>query len=151
MTTARSGTGAFTLIELVVVLAILAVAAALVAPAVGRGTEALTLRTEAGRVAALLRQARQHAVSHHRATQVTLDRERNAVALTAGDPDRPLREIVMPAGIRLSVGSGGEALRFSSRGLTRDARWVLEGPGGRRLAIRVESVSGRVTVTPEAS
>lgn len=145
----RAGAG-FTLIELVVAMAILAVAATLVAPAVGRGTETLRLRTETGRVAALLRQARQLAVSHHRATRVALDPGRNTVTLTAEDADKPVRELVMPAEIRLSVEAGGETLRFSSRGLTRDTRWVVEGAGGRRLAIRIESLSGRVSVVPEA-
>jgi len=107
------------------------------APAVGRGTETLRLRSEGGRVAALLRQARQHAVSQRRATRVLLDPGRNTVTLTVGDADEPLRELAMPEGIRLSVEAGGETLRFSSRGLTRNARWMLEGPGGRRLAIRV--------------
>lgn len=145
----RAGAG-FTLIEVVVVVAIMAALATLVAPAVGRGTETLRLRSEAGRVAALVRQARQHAVSHHRPTRVALDLGRNTVTLTAEDSDKPVRELVMPDGLRLSVEAGGETLRFSSRGLTRNTRWMLEGPGGRRLAIRVESLSGRVTVTPEA-
>ena len=48
------GSRGFTLIELVLVLAILAVAVFLVLPSVGRGTEGLRLRTEGGRIAALL-------------------------------------------------------------------------------------------------
>jgi type II secretion system protein H len=145
----RAGAG-FTLIELVVVTAILAVAATLVAPAVGRGTEALRVRTEAGRVAALLRQARQHAVSQRRTTRVALDPGRNTVTFTAEGVEEPVRELAMPEGIRMSVEAGGETVRFSSRGLTRDTHWMLEGGGGRRLTIRVESLSGRVSVTPEA-
>jgi prepilin-type N-terminal cleavage/methylation domain-containing protein len=144
----RGGSG-FTLLELAVTMAILAVAMTLVLPAVGGGRESLRLRSEAGRVAALIRQARQHAVSQHRATRVTLDRGRNSLALVAGDPDRPLRELAMPDGVRLSVESGGDVLTFSSRGTTREAHWVIEGSAGRALGIRVEALTGRVSVAIE--
>ncbi len=140
----------FTLIEVVVVLAILAVATALVLPAVGRGTEALRLRSEAGRVAALVREARLQAVSRGRATRVTLDRARNTVAFTADDPEHPLRTLELPAGLRLAVVAGGESLTFSSRGLTRETRWLVEAAGGRGLLIDVDPVTGRVTVGREA-
>ncbi|MGH7408950.1 MAG: pilus assembly FimT family protein, partial [Candidatus Methylomirabilales bacterium] len=72
----------FTLIEIVVVLAILGVSVALVLPAVGRGTDGLRLRTEAGRVAALLRQARERAVGQRHAARVSLNQARNTVTLT---------------------------------------------------------------------
>jgi len=140
-----------TLIEVAVVLAILAVATALVLPAVGRGTQSLRLRSEAGRVAALLREARRQAVSQRRVTRVSLDRARSTVVLTADDPDHPVRRLAMPADLRLSVATGGDSLTFSPRGLTRETRWLLEGPDGRRLAIRVDALSGRVTVRAEGS
>jgi len=111
----RSSAG-LTLIEVVVVLAILAVAAAFVLPAVGRGTQSLRLRSEAGRVAALLREARQQAVTHRRATRVSLDRARSTVVLTADDPEQPLRQLAVPAGLRLSVAAGKDSLTFSPRG-----------------------------------
>jgi len=138
-----------TLIELVVVLGILAATAMLVLPAVGRGTETLRLRSEAGRVAAIMREARQHAVSQKRATRVTLDAARNIVALTASNSEHPVRQLELRPGLHVSVATGSEVLPFSPRGLTRDTRWIVEGPAGRRLAIDVEAVSGRVTVGPE--
>jgi prepilin-type N-terminal cleavage/methylation domain-containing protein len=116
----------FTLIELVVVLAVMAVAMAFVLPSVGRGTESLKLRGEAKRVAALLREARLQAVSQRRSAYVTLDRTRNTVALTVGESERPHRTLELPAGVRISVAVGGESLTFSSRGLTRETRWVVE-------------------------
>jgi prepilin-type N-terminal cleavage/methylation domain-containing protein len=136
----------FTLIELVVVLAVVAVATAFVLPTVGRGTQTLQLRSEAKRVAALLREARLQAVSQRRPAHVALDRARNTVALTVGESDDPDRVVELPAGVRISVAVGGEKLTFSSRGLTRETRWMVEAPGGRHLAIDVHPVSGRVTV-----
>jgi general secretion pathway protein H len=144
-----SGSRGFTLIEIVVVLAILAVATALVLPSVGRGTESLRIRSEAGRVAALLRQARLEAVSQRRATRVTLDPTRNTAAMVAGDPDRPARLVELPAGFRLRAVTGGESVSFSSRGVARETRWLVEAAGGRRLAIDVAAITGRVTVGRE--
>jgi Tfp pilus assembly protein FimT len=124
----------------------MAVAMAFVLPSVGRGTQSLQLRGEAKRVAALLREARLQAVTQRRATHVALDRTRNAVALRVGESDDPQRIVELPAGLRISVAVGGEKLTFSSRGLTRETRWMVEAAGGRELAIDVHPVSGRVTV-----
>ena len=143
---ARAG---FTLIEIVVVLAILAVATALVLPAVGRGSAAVQLRSEAGRVAALLRRGRLEAVTRRQPTRVTLDPARNTIALTAGNPERPLKELALPAGLRVKVATGGESLGFSSRGITREARWLVEAADGRRLQVDVDGITGRVTVGRE--
>jgi type II secretion system protein H len=136
----------FTLIELVVVLAVVAIATAFVLPSVGRSTQTLQLRSEAKRVAALLREARLQAVSQHRAARVALDRTRNTVSLTVGEADDPHRTVELPAGMRITVAVGGDKLTFSSRGLTRETRWMVEGPGGRQMAIDVHPISGRVTV-----
>ena len=145
MTRARGSPG-FTLIEVVAVLAILAVAAVFVLPAVGRGTAALRFRAEGGRVAALLRDARQQAVSRRQPARVTLDRARSTVALSIGDAAVPLRQLELSPGLRLHASSGPESLAFSSRGITRSARWVLEGPEGRDLAIEIDGITGRVIV-----
>ena len=139
----------FTLIEIVVVLAILAVATALVLPSIGRGTEALRLRSETGRVAALLREARLQAISQRRATRVTLDRSRNTLALIAGDAEHPVRELAMPAGLRVTVATGTESVAFSSRGMAHETRWLVEAGSGRRLAVDVDALTGRVTVRPD--
>jgi general secretion pathway protein H len=145
----RPASAGFTLIEIVVVLAILAVATALVLPAVGRGSQAIKLRSEAGQIAALLRQARLEAVTKRRPTRVTLDPARNTVALTAGDAEHPLKQLTLPAGLRVSIAAGGDSLGFSSRGLTRETRWLVEAADGRRLQIDVDGITGRVTVGRE--
>src|SRR5262249_57117747 len=120
------------------VLAILVVATAVVLPSAGTSGETLRLRSEAGRIAAVLREARLHAVSQRRPTRVVADTVRNTVAVTGADPDHPLRRIELPAELRLSVVTGADSLTFSSRGVTRETQWVVEAPGGRRLAIDVD-------------
>jgi prepilin-type N-terminal cleavage/methylation domain-containing protein len=83
-------TRGYSLMELVVVLAILAVAAALIGPAVGRAADAARARAEAGAVAAFLRAAREHAVTRRQPLEVALDRESHALLLQrparAGEP-----------------------------------------------------------------
>ena len=137
----------FTLIELVAVLAILAVVTALALPALGRSAEGLKLRTEGGRVATLLRAARVQALTEQRPTRVTLDSARRAVTLHAGGG--PAREVVVRPGFQLRASAGGESLTFSARGLARPARWIVESPGGRRVAVEVADLGGRITLAQD--
>jgi Tfp pilus assembly protein FimT len=142
----RRDARAVTLVELVAVLAVVAVAVSLVLPAIGRGVETVRLRSEGGRVAALLREARQRAVSTRRPTRVTLDAARNAVTLAWEDDGQVVRALEVASGIRLSAATGRETLTFSPRGITQPARWRVEGAASRRLLIEVHGVTGRVVV-----
>lgn len=137
------GSRGFTLIELVLVLAILAIAAFVVLPSVGRGTEALRLRTEGGRIVALLRDARRQAVTRREPARVALDRTAGAVTLTLGEGSAPSRRVEVPGGFHLDAAEGGEAVTFSPRGTAREVHWTLESRDGRRVGIDVEAVTGR--------
>jgi prepilin-type N-terminal cleavage/methylation domain-containing protein len=81
----RSRAG-YTLMELVVVLALLAVAAALVAPAVGRTAEDVMARAEVASVAAFLRVAREQAVTRQQTIEVSLDRDAHSLLLRRAAP-----------------------------------------------------------------
>jgi prepilin-type N-terminal cleavage/methylation domain-containing protein len=151
MTRRRSPLGdpaGLTLVEVTVVVAVLAVVAVFALPAVRRGSEGLQLRAGAGRVASLLREARQQAVTHRRPTRVGVEGQGRAAAFGWEDADEPLRRIALPDRLRVETTGGPERLTFSSRGIARDARWVVEGPSGRRLVVNVNGVTGRVSVAP---
>lgn len=135
-----------TLLELVVVLAVLAAMTAFALPSIRRGSDSLQLRAGAGRVASLLREARLQAVMHRRSTRVVLESSHRAAALAWDETDGPLRRVELPERFRMEATMGGETLTFSPRGFVRDARWAVEGPGGRRLVITVNGVTGRVAV-----
>jgi general secretion pathway protein H len=139
-------TGGFTLVELVVVLAVLAVVTAFVLPSIRRGSDGLQVRSAAGRVASLLREARQRAVTQRRPTRVALQPGHHAVALAWDGSDETLRRVELSERLRLEAATGGETLTFSPRGLVRDARWVVEGPSGRRLVVEVHGLTGRIAV-----
>jgi type II secretion system protein H len=80
----------YTLLELVVVLAVLAVAVAVVTPAIGRGTEGLRTRAEVASFAATLRHAREQAITTQRAYRVTVDGEAHRVTVvTIPSPPPP--------------------------------------------------------------
>jgi general secretion pathway protein H len=143
---ARESSSGVTLLELVVVVAILATAAVFALPAIRVGSDNLQLRAGASRVASLLREARQRAVTQRRPARVRLEASHRAVALAWDGTDVPIRRVELPLRFRLDAVEGIEALTFSPRGLARDARWAVEGPGGRRLVVQVHGVTGRVTV-----
>jgi general secretion pathway protein H len=135
-----------TLVELAVVVAVLGAVAVFALPAVRRGSEGVQLRAGAGRVASLLREARHRAVTHRRPTLVRLEGQGRAAAFGWEDADEPLRRVELPERLRVETSGGVERVTFTPRGLARDARWVVEGPSGRRLVVEVHGVTGRVSV-----
>ena len=82
----------FTLLELIVTLAVLAIAAAVVAPALGRSTDTLRARAEVAGFAATLRHAREQAISQQRTHRVVVDaKARRIVIERVGESrERPL-------------------------------------------------------------
>ena len=144
----RDCSNGLTLVEHIVVVAVLATLTAFALPAVRRGSENVQLRAGAGRVASLLREARQQAVTHRRPTRVSLEENHHAATLGWEGADKSLRRVELPTSFRIEAATGAETLTFSPRGLVREVRWVVEGPGGRRLVVAVHSVTGRVTVAP---
>jgi general secretion pathway protein I len=81
----------FTLLELIVVLFVIAVAVGMVVPVVGRGTETLRGRSEVARFSAMLRHARDQAITTRRGHAVVIDPAAGAPPPPAAGADRPLR------------------------------------------------------------
>jgi len=134
--------------ELVVVLAILAVASAMVAPAVGRTVDDVKARTEMAAVAAFLRAAREQAVTRQQAVEVILDRDAHALLLR-----RPAREgpavtqtrRAFSALLRVEGGPISSGVTFLPHGMSSGARFTIEAPGPRAYVITVDALTGRVT------
>jgi len=146
----------YTLIETVVVLAVLALAAAVVAPAVGRGLDAIRLRAEAAGVASFLRAARERAIAQHRTLEVAVADAGRALVLTAfpADParedDRLIRRL-SPL-VRLAADPGlPRTVTFFAYGLSSGGRFVLESAGAAAYVVRVDPLTGRVTTRRSAS
>ena len=136
-------TRGFTLIELVVTLFILSLAAAVVTPSVVTGVETLRARTEAAGIATFLRGAREQAVTHHRAYEVSVKSAEGVVELRAGDSVAATRRLA--AGVRVTADPpAGRIVTFLPTGLSSGAHLRVE-MAGRGYLITVDPLTGRVT------
>jgi general secretion pathway protein H len=136
----------YTLMELIVMLAVLAIAAAVVAPAVGRTVDDVKTRAELAGVAAFLRGARERAVTRQHAYEVVLDVGTRALLLRrAGREDEAAVQAVRPLPARLQVQAEIPRVVFLPHGMSSGARFAFEAPGPRRYVMTVDVLTGRVT------
>lgn len=138
----------FTLLELLVVLGILAVALAIAAPSLSRARERLVLRSTAYELAGHLRSARAAAQSGNSEHAVTIDltaRQYWAEGIVARRPlPRPLDvEVLVPESERLGATAG--RVRFFPDGGTSGARILLK-DGRATAALFVDWLNGDVRV-----
>jgi general secretion pathway protein H len=139
-------TDGFTLIEILVVLAIMGVVLGLI---IGRGpmrSRGLEARAAAGALAQALRAARAQAIAADHDVGVAIDPARHVFAIDGG----PVR--LLAADLAVSVlppalhGPGPVRLiRFSPDGSATGGEVVL-GSGSHRLGVSVEWLTGRVSV-----
>lgn len=138
----------YSLMELVVVLAILAVATALVIPAVGRTADEVRARAEVASVAAFLRSAREQAVTRRQALEVVVDRDAHGLLLQRpardGQPAAPTRQ-AFSALLRVEGSALSPGVTFLPHGMSSGARFGVETVGARAYVISVDALTGRVT------
>ena len=137
-------TRGYTLIELVVVLAVVAIAAAVVGPAVGRTVDGVRARAEVAAFAAFLRGAREQAVTRQHAYEVVLDAQPRALQLrrAGAEPGAVQARRSFSAGLRIE--GAVAAVTFWPHGMSSGARFVIEAPGPRRYLITVDALTGHV-------
>jgi general secretion pathway protein H len=141
-------TRGFSLMELVVVLAILAIGAAVVAPGIGRAADGIRARSEIGAVAAFLRAARERAVTRGQAMEVRVDDETQTLVMRqagrAGDSAVQATRAVSSL-VRIAAGSPAPSVMFLPHGMSTGARFALATPGARAYVITVDALTGRVS------
>jgi len=134
----------YTLIETTVVLLVLALAAGVAAPAIGRGLDAIRLRAEVAGVASFLRAARERAITQHHALDVRIDEAGRTLTLNAGGEDvRAVRHLSV-----LHIEADPRAARtvtFFAYGLSTGGRFRLEAPGPVVYVVTVSPLTGRVS------
>jgi general secretion pathway protein H len=137
-----------TLLELLIVLSIMAVVAAMVVPMFGGGVSTAELKGAARQVAAGLRLARSEALATRQETRVVLDLERRT--FTAA-PQR--QEHALPRAIELKLFTAQSdlvsdrvgAIRFFPDGGSNGGRITLA-VGERKYDVDVDWLSGRVAI-----
>ena len=137
--------GGFTLLELIVTLAILAVMVAIVMPSIGRGTESVRMRAEVAGFAALLRHARERAIVSQKPQAVVVEVASQRVSLRAGGPDGEVRE---PRALseRLTVEATPPpalTVQFDTRGGSSGGDFRLSS-GTITWRVTVDALTGRV-------
>lgn len=134
----------YTLIETTVVLLVLALAAGIAAPAIGRGLDAIRLRAEVAGVASFLRAAREQAITQRHALEVGIDGDGRTLVLKAGAEDvRAARRLSV-----LHIEPGPREARtvtFFAYGLSTGGRFRLEAPGPVVYVVTVSPLTGRVS------
>lgn len=135
-------THGFTLLELLVVMAIAALIVGLVPPAITRVMPGLHLKAASQDLAKSLWQARNLAVARGRTTDVLLRKEPPSYRI--GEE----RFASLPEHVELSgepAGADEYRLRFYADGSSSGGKIVLKGPNG-RYALDVDWLTGRVKI-----
>jgi general secretion pathway protein H len=144
----------FSMMELVVVLVVLAIAAAVVAPGVARTADGVRARAEVGAVAAFLRSARDHAVSRQQALEVRVDDETHTLVMRrtgqAGEAGVQATRPVSPL-LRIAADPPPATVIFLPHGMSTGARFAIGTPGSRAYVITVDPLTGRVHTSRSGS
>jgi general secretion pathway protein H len=138
----------YTLIELVLVMAVLAVASMVAAPAVGRAVDGIRVRTEVAGIASFLRSVREQAVTRRQAHEVALDPEQRTLlvrrvgrdAISGGETRRQLSSL-----LHLKSSTGLQPITFMPQGNSSGGSFRIEAAGPQAYIITVEPLTGRVT------
>ena len=139
------GSRGFTLLELIVALFVIALAVGLVAPVVGRSTDSLRGRADIARFSAMLRYARDQAITTRRGYAVVVDPIANRATIVAA-PDEVRRTLPLPPELRVEANPPQTlTVRFEPNGVSSGGDFRLT-TGGTRYRVTVDPLTGRVRV-----
>ena len=140
--------------ELVVILAILAIAVAVAAPGVGRTADGVRARAEVGAIAAFLRSAREQAVTRRQAMEVRVDDKTRTLVMRDARPpgEAGLRAArAVSALLRIAADPPAPHVTFFPHGMSTGARFAISTPGARAYVITVDALTGRVSTARTGS
>jgi prepilin-type N-terminal cleavage/methylation domain-containing protein len=133
----------FTLLELIVTLVVVAVAVGLVAPTIGRSTEALRTRAEVAGFSATFRHAREQAITTRQPFTVVVNPRNHLMTVTTGEDEvRWTRALSNRLEIRAET-PGALTVRFEPQGTSSGGEFHLIS-GKISYRVSVDAVTGRV-------
>jgi general secretion pathway protein H len=138
----------FSMLELLVVLAIMALVTAAVIPMFGKGVSTTELKSAARSLASGLRLARSEAVAQHRQTFLTLD-----VAARRFKVDQDPKEYALPRDVELKLVTAQKdlvdqtvgSIRFFPDGGSNGGRITIAS-GERKYEVDVDWLTGRIAI-----
>ena len=137
----------FTLIELVVTLLVLAVAVVVVTPSIGRSTENLRARAQVARLTAMLRHAREQAITTRRAHALVVDPAGHRLTIVAGDEVTATR--TLPADLTIEAfPPPALTVRFEPYGVSNGGDFRVQS-GTIRYRVLVDGLTGHVKAARE--
>ena len=148
MLTAGRDSRAFTLVELIMVLMLIAVSLAIVIPNIGKGLQEREVRSSALNLAAAARDLRSRALFEGVAQQLVINLPQNSYLIARS------REVQLPADVKFAAVEGGEAIDrdtkrfyFFPNGSTLGGEIVLaEIDRAISYIIRLEPLTGKIEV-----
>jgi len=144
---AKVNSRGFTLLELVVTLLVLAVAVAVVTPTIGRSTENLRARAQVARLTAMLRHAREQAITTRRAHALVVDPQAHRLTIMAGEDATSTR--TLPADVNIEAfPPQALTVRFEPYGFSNGGDFRVQS-GPIRYRVVVDGLTGRVKVDRE--
>ncbi len=138
----------FSLLELMVVLLLLALSAAIVVPSLEKGLRAKEVRQSATGIAAVARNLRDRAINESVVKRLTINSFENSYEVARDQKVRLPREIRF-TGIEggMPAGDGLTQFLFYPNGSALGGEIGISGGSGASYVIRVEDLTGRVVVS----
>jgi prepilin-type N-terminal cleavage/methylation domain-containing protein len=137
------GARGFTLLELIVTLLIVAIAVGLVAPAIGRSTEAVRTRAEVAGFSATFRHAREQAITTQQPFTVVVNPSSRLQTVTTGEDEvRWTRTFSARLTIEAQTPSA-LTVRFEPQGNSSGGEFRLSA-GTAAYRVTIDAVTGRV-------
>jgi general secretion pathway protein H len=143
---ALGGGPGFSLIELVLVLFVLALATAIALPVVGRTSEAVRVRTQVAGFSATLRHAREQAVATQQPYRVEINPAEHRLTVVAGEDDVRLTRFLSPQLTVQAVAAPSLTVAFEPHGVSTGGDFRLSS-GDIVYFVSVDPLTGRVRVS----
>ena len=139
----KIGARGFTLLELIVTLLIVAIAVGLVAPAIGRSTEAVRTRAEVAGFSATFRHAREQAITTQQPFAVVVNPSSRLQTVTTGE-DEVRWTRTFSARLRIEAETPSAlTVRFEPQGNSSGGEFRLSA-GAVVYRVTIDAVTGRV-------